>query len=306
MLVFFKSFIDDTVQANPPQLHSNLLYIQRFRRQSRLVGEASYYFTNMLSAEAFISNIDAKSISMEETEFERNVEFARALLSGLSVDTQDPNSPYQNHGQHPRSDKNKTLTDNKDPALRTPSSAAKFESKKVTFADELLITKVPSLSDLENKGASMIIKEDKLNDVFREFPYLFSSVGDLTVGDVEDLLNNYKQLVFKYACLSKGLGVSSTSHLPSNPQNNALDHAETLFKGLDVSSSSHLPSNPQNNAQDHAETAIDYSGRRPVASDDKFEKFMDTSEDNSDPEEKKSDSGLPQDEAVASEDGVPS
>jgi hypothetical protein len=304
--MFLKLSIDDTMQANPPQLHSNLLYIQRFRRQSRLVGEASYYFTNMLSAESFISNIDAKAISMDETEFERNMEFARALLSGLSVDTQDPNSPYQNHGQHPRADKNKTSNDNKDTALRTSSSAAKLESKKVSFADELSITKVPSLSDLENKGASMIIKEDKLNDVFREFPYLFASVGDLTVGDVEDLLNNYKQLVFKYVSLSKGLGVSSTSHLSSNPQNNAQqDPAETLSKGLGVLASSHLPSNPQNNAQNHDET-INSSNGGPVASIDKPEKSTDTSDDNSDPEEKKSDSSLLQDEAVASEGVAPS
>jgi len=282
------------MQANPPQLHSNLLYIQRFRRQSRLVGEASYYFTNMLSAESFISNIDAKAISMDETEFDRNMEFARALLSGLSVDTQDPNSPYQNHGQH---DKNKA-----------PSSDAKLESKKVTFASESSITKVPSLSDLENKGASMIIKEDKLNDVFREFPYLFASVGDLTVSDVEDLLKNYKRLVSKYVCLSKGLGVSSTSHLPSNPQINAQqDHVETLSKGLTSSSSSHHPFNPQNNAQNHveSETTIDSSDDGPVASNDKSEKSLDTSEDNSDPE-KKSDSGLPQDEAAAPEGGTPS
>ncbi|CAJ2644287.1 unnamed protein product [Trifolium pratense] len=297
---FLPVLIYVTLKANPPQLHSNLLYIQRFRRQSRLVGEASYYFTNMLSAESFISNIDAKAISIDETEFERNMEFARALLSGLSVDTQDPNSPYQNHGQHPRADKNKTLNDNKDPALRTSSSAAKLESKKVSFQDELSITKVPSLSDLENKGASMIIKEDKLNDVFREFPYLFASVGDLTVGDVEDLLNNYKQLVFKYASLSKGLGVSSTSHLPSNPQNNAQqDHAETLAKGLGILASS------QSDAQNHDETTIDSSDSGPVASNDKPEKSTDTSDDNS-PKEKKSDSGLPQDEAVASEGVAPS
>lgn len=278
------SSTDDTMQANPPQLHSNLLYIQRFRRQSRLVGEASYYFTNMLSAESFISNIDAKAISMDETEFERNMEFARALISGLSVDTQDPNSPYQNYGQHPRAEpttkhQSKALNDNKDPALRTPSSVAKSESKKVTFADELTITKVPSLSDLENKGASMIIKEDKLNDVFREFPYLFASVGDLTVGDVEDLLNNYKQLVFKYVCLSKGLGVSSTSHLPSNSQSNA---------------------------QDQAETTTDSSDGEPVGANDKSEKSTDSTEDNSDLEEKKCESDLPQEEAVAPEGGAPS
>ena len=62
--------IDNIMQANPPQLHSNLLYIQRHRSQSRLVAEAAIFFTNMLSAESFISNIDAKALSMDETEFE--------------------------------------------------------------------------------------------------------------------------------------------------------------------------------------------------------------------------------------------
>lgn len=277
------------MQANPPQLHSNLQYIQRFRRQTRLAGEAAYYFTNMLSAESFISNIDAKAISMDETEFERNMEFSRALLSGLSVDTQDPNSPYQNYGQHPRAEpakhRNKALNDNKDPTLRTPSSVAKSESKRVSFSDELLITKVPSLSDLENKGASMILKEDKLNEIFGEFPYLFASVGDLTVGDVEDLLNNYKQLVFKYVSLSKGLGVSSTSNPSSNSQNNTQDHVES-------------------------ETTLDSSEGESVGAIDEPEKSIDTMEDSSEKvsplEEAKSESDLPQEEAVAPEAPLPS
>ncbi|XP_061350496.1 vacuolar protein sorting-associated protein 9A-like [Gastrolobium bilobum] len=285
---FLPVLIYVTIKANPPQLHSNLLYIQRFRRQSRLVAEAAYYFTNMLSAESFISNIDAKAISMDETEFERNMEFARALLSGPSVDTQDPSSPYQNYGLHPSAEptmhKNKALNDNKDPSLRTPSSVAKSESKKVTFADEFSITKVPSLSDLENKGASMLLKEDKVNEIFREFPYLFASAGDLTVGDVEDLLNNYKQLVFKYVCLSKGLGVSPISHPPSNHQNN--------------------------DQEDHAETTINSSDGGDVGANDKSENSTDTPEDSSDKvsllEEEKIESGLPQDEAVAPEGGAPS
>ncbi|KAE9603899.1 putative VPS9 domain-containing protein [Lupinus albus] len=278
---FLPVLIYVTLKANPPQLHSNLLYIQRFRHQSRLVGEAAYYFTNMLSAESFISNIDAKAISMDETEFERNMEFARALLSGLSVDTQDPSSPYPNYGHHPRSEpttkhRNKALNDNKDPMLQTVSSAAKSKIKKVTSEDELLITEVPSLSDLENKGASMLLKEDKANEVFTEYPYLFSSVGDLTVGDVEDLLNNYKQLVFKYACLSKGLGVSPTSHPPPTPKNKA---------------------------QDHVETTIEPSDDEPIGANDKLEESNDTTEDSSDKVsllgEKKIESDLPQDDAVA-------
>lgn len=271
------------MQANPPQLHSNLLYIQRFRHQSRLVAEAAYYFTNMLSAESFISNIDAKAISMDEAEFEGNMEFARAMLSGISADTQDPGSPYQNDGQHPRAEptKHKALIDHNDPALRTPSSVVKSESKKVTFADESLITKVPSLSDLENKGASMILKEDKLNAVFGEFPYLFASVGDLTVGDVEDLLNNYKQLVFKYVSLSKGLGISPTS-LP--------------------------PSNSQNNSEDHAETTIDSSDNGPLDDNSKSEESIDTTDDSSDKvtlEEQKIESDLPKDDLVAPEGDPP-
>ncbi|KAK7311586.1 hypothetical protein RJT34_09829 [Clitoria ternatea] len=280
---FLPVLIYVTIKANPPQLHSNLLYIQRFRRQSRLVAEAAYYFTNMLSAESFISNIDAKAISMDEAEFERNMEFARAMLS---ADTQDPSSPYQNNGQLPRAELTKhisqALNDNKDPALRTPS-VAKAESKKVTFADELLITKVPSLSDLENKGASMILKEDKLNDVFREFPYIFASAGDLTLGDVEELLNNYKELVSRYLCLSKGLGVSSTS-LP--------------------------PLNTQNNAQDHTETTIDSSDGGAVDASNKSEEPIYSTEHSSDKvslfEEKKIESCLPQDESVVPEGDAPS
>ncbi|XP_027362097.1 vacuolar protein sorting-associated protein 9A-like isoform X2 [Abrus precatorius] len=276
---FLPVLIYVTLKANPPQLHSNLLYIQRFRRQSRLVAEAAYYFTNMLSAESFISNIDAKSISMDEAEFERNMEFARALLS---ADTQDPSSPYPNNGQYPRAEptkhRNKALNDNKDTALRTPSSGAKSEGKKVTFADESLIMKVPSLSDLENKGANMILKEDKLSEVFREFPYLFARVGDLTVVEVEDLLNNYKQLVCKYVCLSKGLGVSSTSHPPSNPQNNA---------------------------QDQAETTADYSDSGPEDANNKSEVPINTTEHTADEvsllEDKKIESDPPQDEPDAPE-----
>ncbi|KAK7410564.1 hypothetical protein VNO78_01437 [Psophocarpus tetragonolobus] len=282
---FLPVLIYVTIKANPPQLHSNLLYIQRFRHQSRLVAEAAYYFTNMLSAESFISNIDAKAISMDEVEFERNLEFARAMLSGISVDTQDPGSPYQNNGQHPKAEptkhKNKALHDNKDPALRTPSVVSS-EIPKVTSVDELSITKVPSLSDLENKGASMILKEDKLNEVFGEFPYLFASVGDLTVSDVEDLLNNYKQLVFKYVSLSKGLGVSPTTYPPSHPQNNFEDRAKTTIGSSD----------------------------EPVDDKNKSEVSIDTTADSLDKvshiEEKKSESALPQDEPVAPEGDPPS
>lgn len=179
------------MQANPPQLHSNLLYIQRYRRQSRLVAEAAYFFTNMLSAESFIMNIDAKSISMDETEFEKNMESAQALLSGLSADSSE-DIPSQSTTIQRSESIEPNKQENSIPKRRNKSPSS-------------------SISDLENKGASMIIKEGKAERVFRDFPYLYSQAGDLTVSDVEELLNNYKQLVFKYVCLSKGTGVAAPS-----------------------------------------------------------------------------------------------
>lgn len=273
---FLPVLIYVTIKANPPQLHSNLLYIQRFRRQSRLVAEAAYFFTNMLSAESFIRNIDAKAVSMDEAEFERNMESARAVLSGLSTDLQDqPRLPFQNSGDHSRTEPFK------ESASQTKPSESKSENKKVTFEDQLPLTKIPSLSDLENKGASMLLKEDGVNEVFREYPYLFARAGDLTVSDVEDLLNSYKQLVIKYVCLSKGLGVSPTSHPPSDTQNNV---------------------------QNLVEPKIDSSDSGPVDADEKTEKSPDRTEDTSEgvslSREKNLECDLPpQDEAAAPQAG---
>ncbi|KAM7258782.1 hypothetical protein ACFE04_014523 [Oxalis oulophora] len=214
---FLPVLIYVTIKANPPQLHSNLLYIQRFRGQSRLVGEAAYFFTNMLSAESFISNIDAKALSMEESEFESNMEFARAVLTSLSK-TDPDNLNKQNDqttGYMPRAKslEFKPLPPNpkKNEQIVRPKSSDTISGTKEVTKDQLVMNKIPSLSDLENKGAAMVLHQDQVSQVFLEYTYLFSEVGDLTINDVEDLLNNYKQLVFKYVCLSKGLGNNNTT-----------------------------------------------------------------------------------------------
>ncbi|KAJ6855299.1 hypothetical protein NC651_040078 [Populus alba x Populus x berolinensis] len=67
---------DDFLPANPPQLHSNLKYIQLYRRQEKMVSEPAYYFTNLVSAKSFIVQLDAKSLSMDEIEFEESMQAA--------------------------------------------------------------------------------------------------------------------------------------------------------------------------------------------------------------------------------------
>lgn len=192
------------LQANPPQFHSNLLYIQRYRRQSKLVGEASYFFTNLRSAESFISNIDAKSLSMDESDFEKKMESARARLSGLGSQ-----SYHTDHGAAPTAHNPKRETT----LLQSQSSGSlSGTNETLNQRSELPIKKAESISDLENKGAATLLNDNsEASKILKEYPYVFASAGDLRVGDVEGLLNDYKQLVFKYVCLSKGLGDAATS-----------------------------------------------------------------------------------------------
>ncbi|XP_074371019.1 vacuolar protein sorting-associated protein 9A-like isoform X2 [Apium graveolens] len=219
---FLPVLIYVTIKANPPQLHSNLLYIQRYRSQSRLVSEAAYFFTNMLSAESFIMNIDAKSLSLEDTEFEKNMEFAQALLFGSSNSDNTPSQSDQNVGRHQEIKPLGTM-----PHTQVPPQTLETKSRNENPKDPYAVDKVPSISDLENHGANVLMKDENVKQVFMDFPYLYAKSGDLTVGDVEELLNNYKQLVFKYVCLSKGMGV------PVTPPSSALqtpseDHTKTM------------------------------------------------------------------------------
>ncbi|XP_055814374.1 vacuolar protein sorting-associated protein 9A-like, partial [Solanum dulcamara] len=228
--IFKLAFILCHNQANPPQLHSNLLYIQRFRRQTRLVSEAAYFFTNILSAESFISNIDAQALSMDETEFETNMESARALLSVLS-DNNVLDQSDQNAGPVPGADTsvaNLSFRSNRPPSpITQPNFSVASTETNPKNEDQYVksqssMEKIPSLSDLENRGASMLIKEGSISQVFQSFPYLYSQSGDLTVGDIEELLTNYKRLVIKYVCLAKGSGIDNPS--PSLPNDQGQTH----------------------------------------------------------------------------------
>ncbi|KAG6579007.1 Vacuolar protein sorting-associated protein 9A, partial [Cucurbita argyrosperma subsp. sororia] len=228
------------IKANPPQLHSNLLYIQRYRGQSRLTGEAAYFFTNILSAESFISNIDANALSMEETEFGKNMESARALLSGLSSDVQAlSNKSNLDEGvvrySEPVETSSQASNAGVGPAVRPKFTEAKPRTEASHAKDQSTVMEVPSLSDLENKGAAILLNDHTGGrQAFRDYPYLFAQAGDLTFNDVEELLSQYKQLVFKYVSLSKGLNLTTASASLSNSEMHSQPHHESLKEFEDV------------------------------------------------------------------------
>lgn len=153
---------------------------------------------------------------MDETEFERNMESAQSLLSGLAESSDAYNQADQNFNRvaSTESMESKPASSSKRLQGSTTHQHASVESVETKSKndeqygkDASSLNKIPSISDLENRGANTLLKEDEVSPFFRDFPFLYSQAGDLTVGDVEDLLNNYKQLVFKYVCLAKGLGM---------------------------------------------------------------------------------------------------
>ncbi|KAF8683609.1 hypothetical protein HU200_044530 [Digitaria exilis] len=218
---FLPVLIFVTIKANPPQLHSNLLYIQRYRRQTRLVSEAQYFFTNILSAESFIWNIDGESLSMNELDFQRKMDLARERLLGLSADSENQNNQANPDVQERRSQNLKAnrssdfILSLKDPVQSSGQDTRRDSDVSMSSKP---VERVQSISDLEKKGATELLNDDDLNKKFQDYPYLFARAGDLTIADVESLLNSYKQLVVRYVALAQGKGVSPESTLAQSGQ----------------------------------------------------------------------------------------
>ncbi|KAG6503224.1 hypothetical protein ZIOFF_035535 [Zingiber officinale] len=218
---FLPVLIYVTIKANPPQLHSNLLYIQRYRRQSRLVSEAAYFFTNILSAESFIWNIDAQAVSMEEKEFLNKMESARAHLMGTSTSGEDQQTETNLDALEQRSGvlKANRELDNSVSVHGHHVPSQSYDANK--DVNEKALTNMLSISDLEKKGAADLLEENT-SKYFQDYPFLFANAGDLTIQDVHSLLNCYKKLVLKYVALSKGMGIHKESVPLSTESSSAL------------------------------------------------------------------------------------
>ncbi|CAJ1958587.1 unnamed protein product [Sphenostylis stenocarpa] len=165
---------DDFLPANPPKLHSNLKFIKLYRRQAKLISEAEYYFTNLVSATTFIINLNAKSLSMDEIKFEESMQAAK-LTSKV---TNESSSTCQMREQEIKdcssSEKmHKKLDDDGEHGSNYPYMEAK--SKELTVGDVDML-----LSDY--------------NDLVAKYTILCKAISCLSTSEREPLLRQIKKL----------------------------------------------------------------------------------------------------------------
>ncbi|CBN79664.1 conserved unknown protein [Ectocarpus siliculosus] len=78
-------------RANPPGLHSTLEFVQSFRDPSKLLSEAGYVLTQLVSAVCFLEEVDASVLSIAHGDFERGLiqGFQESARVGLQAHQQE-------------------------------------------------------------------------------------------------------------------------------------------------------------------------------------------------------------------------
>jgi len=239
---FLPVLIYVVLRANPPDLESNLRYISRFRRESRLVSEAAYFYTNLVSATHFLTKCDhAAFTGLDEDVFEAHMaaegidvraEAAHDAAADADAATDDPPAV----GAGARTDADKKPGDGASDATTRPRPppppgspprrAHEAENARQTVArleNELADARrrlaeaasAPkreplrwrTVEDVEAEGAASVAAEDTAGTLRLPYQFLYARSDDLQVGDVPALLGGYKSLALQYEAMSRGVAV---------------------------------------------------------------------------------------------------
>ncbi|KAG8705815.1 hypothetical protein FRC08_001442 [Ceratobasidium sp. 394] len=150
------------IRANPEHLLSNIEYINRFRRASKLQSEAGYYLSSLMGAVSFIETMDHTSLSnITQQEFETNVE--RAILA--LPPSPDPSSPA---GAAPIVSSRSTGSDLSQFASASNSSSAGEESARTLQLPQVAAIAEDTRKFLERTGESLSKPLNAIGRIFGE------------------------------------------------------------------------------------------------------------------------------------------
>jgi hypothetical protein len=240
---FLPVLIYVVLRANPPDLESNLRYIARFRRDSRLVSEAAYFYTNLVSATHFLTKCDhAAFTGLDADVFEAHMaaegidvraeaavatEAARDDAADADAARDDPPAGARTHadrmsgegasdattrrrpppppGSPPRRDREADDARRTVARLENELADARRRLAEAASAPKREPLRWRTVEDVEAEGAASVAAEDTAGTLRLPYQFLYARSDDLQVGDVPALLGGYKSLALQYEAMSRGV-----------------------------------------------------------------------------------------------------
>ena len=197
---FLPALVYTLIKAAPPQLASNLEYVQRFRGAGRLGGEGAYFFTQLYGAASFVETITTASLSVDPA-----LLLARMAAAGVP-DMQLLPRPDNAGGEGEGVGRHVPVA-----AAAAAAAAAAGVSPRgggggltsragsgAAAASSLLLPPPPATAaDLEAEGVPLVLAADAAGALADAHAWLYSEAGSLSLNDVPALLQAYKDAVLR-------------------------------------------------------------------------------------------------------------
>ena len=245
---FLPILIFIVIHAGVDKLESNLQYIQRFRKSSRLASEAAYFYTNVMSATSFISTVNADSLSIDKKVFIENMRAAGIPFPDADAEKGDTTAgaggaeeaafpptaaPFATAAE---SQLRSTGGDGPSTSVaeQLPQGAIRQQAPGRLTGAVVMPPLSEILDSIERLGVAAV-KEMKGGELRNSYSYIDSSSNDLKVSDVSGLLVEYKELALRHECMARGIKAwhrqFSAAGASSDPAAGALPPADVQSTG---------------------------------------------------------------------------
>jgi Rab5 GDP/GTP exchange factor len=173
---FLPALIYVVLKANPPNLRSNLAYIDAFRNPDKMLSEPGYWYTNLYSAVSFVETVTYDKLTITREEFMTGISSSMAAMEAAPPPSAVHDAPST-----------ASSVDGMGTERETTEGSLSFDQQEIDYMN----AGPPKLSPpLQNEDVSELAAWKA-----RRFRFMTTRVEDLKVLDVADLLEEYKNLV---------------------------------------------------------------------------------------------------------------
>ena len=219
---FFPLMILTVVRTKPAYLCSTIEYIRRFRG-GRMSGKFDFMLSYLESVAMYLDTVDWKDLKISQDEF-----LARLTKAGIPeaelqldvvkegtavADTHQKDKGESSGGQLVDLIDGSTLEDTILLSPVRPDEMMHGDSPQHKNDDDSLGQRretFNSVQSLIEEGTPLVLHEESEGLLQQKFPWIYANAGDLRVGEVAQLLSDYRDLVLQHEALKLAL----RDHLP--------------------------------------------------------------------------------------------